>query len=408
MTTTSRTGPAEGGAGSSDVITILADDLSGTQEAVAAAAHLGEFLPGGGAPDAAVVLGTIPSGLAGAEVLGIDLDSREGPAEVAGQRVDEALGRIRESGRGAGTVFHKLDSLLRGPVGEHLKAAAARRPVLFCPALPSLGRTVTGAVVHVNGLPLHRSNLWAVESSDPPRSVAEAVRPAPSAALGLETVRSPDFEARLRAAADDAPLVICDAEEERDLDTLVSAATRLGFDLAGAAGLAAALGRRAAHARAPVRVPASGKGILFVIGTASRTAQAQVEALAADGVAIRSLPDVTLADRGGEDLVLIVPGPTDPRRSAALNRDLVAGVHRIRGDRDLFLTGGQTARSVLDALGTRALRPLCQPEHGVVVALADDGALVATRPGSFGGPDSLTSARHAMRAFRTSTERTLS
>ena len=49
----------------------------------------------------------------------------------------------------------------------------------------------------------------------------------------------------------------------------------------------------------------------------------------------------------------------------------------------LVLTGGETARAVLDRLGVRSLRPV-RADAGAVTALADDGRTVVTRPGSFG------------------------
>jgi 4-hydroxythreonine-4-phosphate dehydrogenase len=56
---------------------------------------------------------------------------------------------------------------------------------------------------------------------------------------------------------------------------------------------------------------------------------------------------------------------------------------------DLVLTGGETARRVLDQLGIDQLEPLAQIGHGAVRSRTADGRHVVTRPGSFGGADSL-------------------
>jgi 4-hydroxythreonine-4-phosphate dehydrogenase len=56
---------------------------------------------------------------------------------------------------------------------------------------------------------------------------------------------------------------------------------------------------------------------------------------------------------------------------------------------DLVLTGGETARAVIDAIGLTDLRPIHEVHHGAVVSVASDGRSVATRPGSFGDGDSL-------------------
>ena len=55
----------------------------------------------------------------------------------------------------------------------------------------------------------------------------------------------------------------------------------------------------------------------------------------------------------------------------------------------MVLTGGETARAVLDALGVRWLEPLAEIEHGAVLSRTDQNALIVTRPGSFGEADSL-------------------
>ncbi len=65
---------------------------------------------------------------------------------------------------------------------------------------------------------------------------------------------------------------------------------------------------------------------------------------------------------------------------------------------DLVLTGGETARRVLDALDIDRLTPVGQIHHGAVHTQAPDGTSVVTRPGSFGGPDSLLTILAALEA----------
>ncbi|WP_344319552.1 nucleotide-binding domain containing protein [Streptomyces yatensis] len=75
-------------------------------------------------------------------------------------------------------------------------------------------------------------------------------------------------------------------------------------------------------------------------------------------------------------------------------RDAVAA-HR--GAVDLVLTGGETARRVLDALAVTELDPVGQVHHGAVHLSTPDGRSVVTRPGSFGDPDSLRQIVQALR-----------
>ncbi|MEV1177987.1 nucleotide-binding domain containing protein [Nonomuraea sp. NPDC049784] len=76
---------------------------------------------------------------------------------------------------------------------------------------------------------------------------------------------------------------------------------------------------------------------------------------------------------------------------AALTRHLGEVVREALGEgpADLILTGGETARRVLDALGVRELIPLDQVHHGAVHSRTPEGHSVVTRPGSFGDVDSL-------------------
>ncbi len=65
---------------------------------------------------------------------------------------------------------------------------------------------------------------------------------------------------------------------------------------------------------------------------------------------------------------------------------------------DLVLTGGETARSVLDALDVADLVPVARIHHGAVHSRTPDGTAVVTRPGSFGDTDSLVRIVEHLRA----------
>src|SRR5690606_12791158 len=55
----------------------------------------------------------------------------------------------------------------------------------------------------------------------------------------------------------------------------------------------------------------------------------------------------------------------------------------------LVLTGGATARSVLDELKIARLRPLAELAGETMLSRTEDGRSIVTRPGSFGGPEGL-------------------
>ncbi|GHJ33066.1 hypothetical protein TPA0910_74990 [Streptomyces hygroscopicus subsp. sporocinereus] len=105
-------------------------------------------------------------------------------------------------------------------------------------------------------------------------------------------------------------------------------------------------------------------------------------------------PDHTEPDRGPDR----GPEPPSARRLVhGLARAVRDAVAAHPGTLDLVLTGGETARRVLDALAVTELHPVGQVHHGAVHLSTPDGRSVVTRPGSFGDPDSL---RHIVQALR--------
>jgi len=167
----------------------------------------------------------------------------------------------------------------------------------------------------------------------------------------------------------ESPVPLTDAETDADLDALVADAD--GATLVGSAGLAAALGRARGAQPLPPPEPSSAP-LLIAVGT--RAADEQLARLAAAGVPIR-----TVARRG----------PALPRVVAVRGRSRELAVYVAAAPAcDLVLTGGATARHVLDALRITELRAVAQVHHGAV--LCEAGARrILIRPGSFGGPDSL-------------------
>ncbi|GAA2658877.1 MULTISPECIES: 4-hydroxythreonine-4-phosphate dehydrogenase PdxA [Actinosynnema] len=129
-------------------------------------------------------------------------------------------------------------------------------------------------------------------------------------------------------------------------------------------------------------------------GSTPEAGGSEAEGSAVDGTSPLDALRVAVAEALRLGPVVLRPArdaPVDPARSRALSVALArVAADAVRGTTTpLALTGGETARRVLDALGVRSLRPLGSVHHGAVLALADDERLVVTRPGSFGGPDSL-------------------
>ena len=253
--------------------------------------------------------------------------------DTRGLAPEEAARRVRAAVTGERRiVFKKIDSLLRGNIAAEVGALDG--DVVVAPALPVEGRIVRGGVLYVDG--------------EPRRSVAE---------LGL---------------------AVCDAETDADLDAIVAEALARGARLAGSGGLAAALGRHLGVSPLPATAPATGRGPLVVVGTAEPSADEQIRRL---GVPVLELGDTP--DLAAGPAVLRLRGPFDPS-------------YPLPDDADLVLTGGETARRVLDALGVTQLQPVAVIHYGAVQSRAPDGRTIVTRPGSFGGPDSLVQIVRAL------------
>ncbi|GAA2264535.1 hypothetical protein GCM10010145_44270 [Streptomyces ruber] len=377
----------------------LADDLSGAAEA-AALLRLPVLL--------ALDPAQAPSAGDGEAVV-VDLDSRHVPGAAAAEAV-----RTASAGRPDGvTWYKKSDSLLRGNVGaEAVAYAEGARAVVTAMALPVAGRVVRGGVVHVDGVPLHESGAWRAEERAAPRSVAEALAPLPTAGVPLDAVRRGPraLAGELAAVAARGRHPVCDAETDTDLDLIVGAALLLGpeYRLSGSGGLAAALGRRIGTTAPEADTGATDRPLLVVAGSAEPGIVAQIARLKALGAHHLPLAPEELTDAAPVPLppltsdgvtVLSIDGSGGIRPGTA--RRLVAGLARtvaaLDGAPDLVLTGGETARRVLDATGITSLRPVGEIHHGAVHSRTADGRSVVTRPGSFGGPDSLHRIATALR-----------
>lgn len=400
---------------------ILADDLSGAQECAAVAMHL----PSGGfsaeSLTAATMLWNQKLELPDLDVCAIDVNCRNSPTGLARGKTDEVLRQVAvlrsETNFGSHQVFLKFDSILRGNISAQLDAASEQLgPVVFCATVPALNRVTRNGVVHVSGTPLQETGLWHLEAEFAPDSVPALLSDLGSDVIALDELRSGGLASKLKAVSPSTQVIVCDAETDEDLDVLAAAIREAGLAAAGASGLCAALARVTPPANSELLTESIAKlesdsattvdddsgdvGALFIIGTASNQARAQVKRLSEEGVPVVAWRPGFTQELPDGDCVVTVSGPIRSEESADIDKglaQLVADNHR---GRDLFLTGGQTARSILDALTIAELRPLAQPEFGTVVSRTPDGRLVVTRPGSFGSTDNLILSFRTLKHLR--------
>lgn len=416
-------------------IIAIADDLSGAAETAAALTRLSAEMPQPAGDEsfntAHIVLVPEDPEVAefehpGPSCVVFDSDSRSADAHEASVRLETLLRRIYEGRRRDPLVFLKVDSLLRGHMSAELGVLLKRGPVIFAPALPVLGRSTVGGVVHSAGTPLSESSLWSAERKAAPGTIADALAPLASGLVGLETVRGDirELDRVLSELANKHAIAVCDAETTEDLDIIAAAALRRkGIQLVGASALAAALYRAVDSTRPPSvrkigqnqghqpdssltigaslrRKPAL-KPVLLVVGTASTQSRTQLQTLASSGVALFTVTPAELLTGTADSTALrtaLLAGPvavsisateTANEASTLLTAALARFIAPIAERLPLVLTGGETARAVLNALSVHWLEPIAEIEHGAVLSRTDHGTMVVTRPGTFGGPDSL-------------------
>jgi uncharacterized protein YgbK (DUF1537 family) len=390
-------------------LTVIADDLTGAADCGIAFALAG--LPA----FVAFAKGGLP---ADAQVLALDTDSRAVSAEEAARRVHKAA-RDAWAG-GARTLYKKIDSTLRGHVGEEVAAAVAaakesgRRPVVIAaPAFPALGRTTFAGRVFVDGIPLERTEVWRKSGMTGPADIAGQLR-----ASGLR-VAGADLEAvRSETLPQGADAIVCDADREEDLRHVAEAGARIDAAViwVGSGGLARHLppALRLRPAAEAVRrfVPRAGP-VLALVGSRSSVAREQARELCAEPrtECIEIAPDALFSERDvpealhalqrGDDLVLIIAAGDEVdlsrslRLAGALARLAAPLIGRVVG---AIATGGDIARALLAAIGASGLWLAGEVEPGVPIGITDTQPPLAivTKAGAFGNPSTLRRCRAAL------------
>ncbi|MBB5162934.1 4-hydroxythreonine-4-phosphate dehydrogenase PdxA [Mycobacterium sp. AZCC_0083] len=349
--------------GDQRTVWVLADDVSGAAEA--AAGFMGRGVG---------VEVLLHAGVSNRPVTVVDLHTRRLSVADAEKAVAQALSIAADA-----RVVIKIDSLLRGSVEATVRAAAhTGRPVVIAAGNPTLGRTVVGGVVLVDGVPLDQSGLWAAESTPAPRSISDAA----GAARGVRIV---------------------DITSDADLDGVVAQATPDTI-LIGTGALTAAVARTLPP-RSGARAVAISSRTVMVVGTADSGVEAQLRHLETDGTAVVRIDSADLlAGRAAKpdvhDAVAIaIDGPVTPENAHRLVHALAGVAAGIIDDStNLVLTGGETARTVLDRLGVDRMEPIAEIHQGAIACVTSDGRLVVTRPGSFGDDRSLATIAAYLRS----------
>ncbi|WP_319019153.1 4-hydroxythreonine-4-phosphate dehydrogenase PdxA [Glutamicibacter sp. JL.03c] len=348
----------------------------------------------------------------------IDTNSRYLEPADAYHRI-QALCHAQPAGT---TIFKKIDSLWRGNLNAELAALARQgHTLIIAGALPHLNRTVANGRPLINGQPLSSTDAWQVEAAQAPETIAELLSDLEATSIPSPATLGPveNFAQRLALAASTHSAVIVDCATEADLQAIAATWLELraentpafqhsilvgtGALNAALAGTLAATGAGTAGGRVPgqAEIDAGPRHILGVVGSASGPAGEQLGIAGKAGIPCGETAHELPSPAPGEPVILHATRTrTEPAAALAELRSQAAEFLLAHPDADLFLTGGETARAVLDDLGIRSLTPLKQLEPGVVICRTAHGRLVGSKPGSFGSPRILTHALATLRTLR--------
>jgi uncharacterized protein YgbK (DUF1537 family) len=372
-------------------VLIIADDLTGAMDSASpfAARGFATWVLADAEADDDVSM---------AQVLSVNAETRHLSAEAAAHRVQSVW---RNFSVDRPVLVKKIDSTLRGQVVAEtiaLQRASGRAQVLLAPAFPAQGRTVSGGVVHVRGVPIEQSAFARDALAPPP------ITP-------LHTLFShAGFTAKVTAPAgpfDAADVFVPDTASEDDLDaTLGGLSDRLQQTLlVGSAGLTHVLAAKMGERGVVSRRPAVSKRILFVIGSRAAQSDAQVKALCAvDGTAVIELPAHGETNWPSEaaQLVLRAPRVVGDAKQVARRLARCALSLRERGHAHAVVaTGGDTAVAFLAAAGRGALNVLGELAPGIPYSQIDvngEPCWVVTKAGGFGDDATLIEVTRRLRA----------
>lgn len=365
-----------------------------------------------------------------ADVLVVDTETRHLPAAQAYAAVEGLVQRAKYAG--FAYLYKKTDSALRGNVGAELTAllsASGSRQLAFLPAFPQMNRVTKNGMQYIDGVPVTESP-FGVDPFEPVRHAA--VTDLLAEQTDLPAASFPALAADGSVPAEDGILVF-DAATVDELRSTGRALLNNGGlrVLAGCAGFGAVLPELLGLGGADVTCPALDPRLLVICGSVNAITLAQLDKAEQAGFTRlrltphqKLMPDYwrsvdgrmtldhieeTLAAHPYNIIETNDEGGNEPTATAAdalgLTREemrvrIASGVGQLVGALfaspavgTLLLTGGDTLLQCMNSVGVHELEPICEMEHGVVLArFGCNGTTryVITKSGGFGQADLLT------------------
>ena len=381
-------------------VMVIADDLTG-------AADTGVCFLGGGPVK---VVNLDHSSHSSDWGLAVDTGSRNATDEILPELMLKASALVKK-GRPR-IIYKKIDSCLRGQIGlelEILLANIGMTGALVAPAYPRLGRLTRNGLHYVGGSLVSESET----ARDPLRPVTDARLAAiigrgcglPVRPIGLDLIRDGAAAVLAEIRSGEGIIWAADAETDADLDILATAglAESRRLILSGSAGLAVAVSRcMGISPQKPEKINAP-RPTVFLAGSASTVLKEQIDYLAEkEGAQVLTLNPAELMAPASAAFGDLPGGPDNPPRPLVINlpppnkvspyssQQIIAAfgqaaarIVAARQPQSIFMSGGDTARATLNALGINGAWLKAEIEPGVV--LLEAGSLtIVTKSGGFG------------------------
>jgi uncharacterized protein YgbK (DUF1537 family) len=388
----------------------------------------------------------------------MDTDSRSVPGEQAYQRVRDAAGALKA--QGYSLIYKKLDSTLRGNLGQEIDAVLdvyGFEGAIIVPAFPRIGRTTVKGIHYLNGVPIHETEMARDPKTPVPEAEISKLLAAQSkrraVSIPLQTVRDGLMAMDVRiveALEQGVELIVIDAQTDEDMQQIAGLVPMYEsrFLWAGSAGLAEYLPLGAGESSSTAAAAAVGRSwgedssrhpVMLVAGSISKVTREQVAKVnEQQGIAPVELNPMALlssaeqaasekercfhalsvAMRKGADASFYAGSSpeqvqTAQQLGASLGMDssqvsnqiadalgeVAARLTSAYALQGMVLTGGDTAKAVCRHLGVRGIELVTEVEPGIPLGrLVGAGNLMAvTKAGAFGNPESLLCAIHILK-----------
>lgn len=281
----------------------------------------------------------------------------------------------------SGLIYKKIDSTLRGPIGEELEQLylAGHHHFVIAPAYSALGRTTSRGLQYVNGIPVNQT----AAAKDPLNPVKTAV---------IRDLLSPDMQQRAKHLSRLQPedlsgegILIVDAQKAEDLEGVAAVLIKESYAgvMVGSNGLASALANYLTSQVKALALPKPAT-VLIVSGSKHPLSHAQLDQLKNQS-------------RATSDKLWLIESSRLPEDALVIQQTLLSQTAHFleTTSPDAFLViGGETSLALLKHIGAISLQPQAELSPGIPLSLIQggkfDGIPIITKSGGFGNLDVLS------------------